>query len=273
MSDEPILDALGHAEREGQEIPARWRALTEGRATPDELAALEREAAAGGEARVFWERFRPLDASQERALASQLARRVQNDARLRRRRAAVAGAFVLATAAAVLLAWLTIPAALPRYQLEATAADQQVRSALPAADQKSNSQPAADQRIRSSDPAAGGSRTQPAASAITEHHRGSALSLTLRPDRRVDAEIAADAYVLRDGKVSTWDAPLLVSGTGAVRIDGTISELLPKISGDVTLLFIVRRERERALTPDQALAAFEKNDPRILSHAIRVRAD
>lgn len=235
MSDDRLLEQLGRAEREAQaELPAEWAALAEGRADAAEVARLRDLAARDPHARELWARFSPLDPAFDEALAARLiAGRAGSpapgsvvelsgagDSRADRRGGSRAvgsralrlglgvAAVVLAAAAVLVIFWVPRAVVLPNYGLDISAADRAVRGA--------------------------------AAADANAYHVDSAITLILRPDHTIDTSIEVDAYYVQRGRNERWRPPMEISKTGSIRIDGRIAELLPGVTGEVTLLFFVR---------------------------------
>lgn len=116
---------------------------------------------------------------------------------------------VLAVAAVmILLIFLRPPSPLP-YQLEVTGGDRVVRSA------------------------------GPAAADIRELRPESVLEIVLRPSGAIDGPVALHAFVRKDAVVERWPVRSEISSTGAVRVRGRVSELLPGRIGDLELMLVV----------------------------------
>jgi len=67
----------------------------------------------------------------------------------------------------------------------------------------------------------------------------SRLSLALRPQTPVSGAIAVRGFLVRDGVVRNWDAPVLLGSGGVVRVEGTAGALfndLPEGNWDVVLV-------------------------------------
>lgn len=228
MTDEPLMRALGEAEREAQEVPERWRRLATGEASPQEVAALEAEAARDPEVARLLARFSPFSAAEDEALVAALVTttRPRRPARLRW---AVGGVALAAAAAALLTVALPRGAGLPAYQLEASTPDLERRGDAPTA-------------------------------GLPRHHPDSALSLILRPEARVEGPVAVQAFLLMDGAAQPLDARWEVKD-GAARLDGRVGDLLPGRSGPLTLLAVVRPADAPPVSADALMAALEAEQP------------
>ncbi len=208
MSDE-LLSELGRREREAQKIPEKWRALAEGRASNAEVEGLRAAAANDPKAALLWERFRPLDASTDAAITALLLSKVKKkDSRPRRILA------VLALAAAIAFAVVMYPrdSSIPAYRLEANAGDSDTR----------------------------GSTAAGSILSVPVYRQGSALTLVLRPGSAVDKDVVVETYYEHGGLEERWNVPLTIAESGAIRVDGRVAELLPNMTGEVMLTFVVR---------------------------------
>ncbi|MCU0681123.1 MAG: hypothetical protein MUF34_02465 [Polyangiaceae bacterium] len=69
----------------------------------------------------------------------------------------------------------------------------------------------------------------------------SELDLTLRPATRVEGPLALRTFVVQQGKVQPWAAPVEIAPTGALRVHGAAAKLLPGLEGVVELRLVVGR--------------------------------
>lgn len=242
MKDDTQLLALGEAEREDQAVPERWRRLVEGRASAEEIAALEAEAAQDPAAAALWARFRPLEPDVEAKIAhAALAHRTRGR---RTGRMAIAGG-LLAAAAGVLLTLADFgEAQLPQYRLEASTPDLEHRGAAA---------PAVDRPV---------------------HHPGSAVTLVLRPARPAEADLAVDSYLSQDGDLEQVELPWRLSEAGAARLEIVPSERFAGRSGDLTLVAVVRPTGASPLPAEAARGATraeaEARGVRVLEYPFRL---
>jgi hypothetical protein len=253
VTDDELFSALAEANRERDPLAdPRWDALARGALSPADRAALEALAGSSGAGRAAMEAFAPLDERERTQLVAKiLAARgaspgepaqapapPQAVARVipfpARRRALLFSAATLAAVAASAALFFRSPggSAIPTYQ--ASIAGEQA------------------QRSPFGDPDAA-RRLGP----------GSAIDLVLRPATPVSGPLAARGFVLQGGRVRAWDAPVVISEEGAVRIAGSYDALLGGIpSGPCELVFAVGRPGELPSSPEAIGAALRDPAPR-----------
>ena len=78
----------------------------------------------------------------------------------------------------------------------------------------------------------------------------SQLDLVLRPERDASGTVAIAAAIVRGSKADAWDPPRAISPTGAVRIHGDASALVPGENGPRDLVIAVGREGALPRDPD-----------------------
>jgi hypothetical protein len=241
VSDDETLRRLGAQARADQAIPPRWLALVEGRATPEEVRALEAEALSDPRAALWWARFRPLDPLEEARLVRALV--------VPQRSPKVLGAVVLLAGAAALVMALRgqAPSPLPLYALEASAPDSALRGAA--------------------------RTTSTTTSTVTVQAAGSALVLIVRPRSPVDQPVALDTFWSQGETTRRWDVPVEGSVRGAFRIEGTVSELLPGASGEVVLMIRARPADRPAISAAEAEHLWRAGAAELLVHRLQIRGE
>ena len=78
----------------------------------------------------------------------------------------------------------------------------------------------------------------------------SQLDLVLRPERDAVGKIAIAAAIVQASKAEAWDPPHAISSTGAVRIHGDASAIVPGGNGPRDLVIAVGREGALPRDPD-----------------------
>lgn len=233
--NDTILEQLGRAEREAQQIPERWLRLSRGEASAEEIAELEAEAARDPEAAALYEMFRPLDSAQDDALTQTLLTRIDAESRMRwNPMAMVAFVGTAAAAAAALGLWSTAtPQLLPVYGLEASTSDLGYR----------------------------GHEAVTVTKTLPRHHPDSSLTLVLRPEAPVLESVAAQAFLLDANGARELSVSLQQSSSGAVRLDGRVRDLVGTQQGVMTVILVVRPETQAPISSDDLSNARKRQEP------------
>jgi hypothetical protein len=192
MADDELLRSLGKvaADREATERRSPWERLTNGQATAEEIAELERLASEDPAAATRLAAHRPLDELRRERIVAELTSRLT---RRRRRAVLLATAGGLAVAAGAILAVGRIggPEAIPDYGVEGTAIST-VRGATDA-----------------------GSRST--STCVLDASETGSFELVARPETAAPGTIAARAFLVRGGTTSPWPGALEVAN-GSVHI-------------------------------------------------------
>lgn len=122
----------------------------------------------------------------------------------------------------------------------------------------------------------GGNQAQrgdpPKPDAILKLDPASRLSLALRPQTPVSGAIAVRGFLVRDGVVQHWDAPVLLGAGGVVRIEGTAGALFGELTeGNWDVVVIIGRPE--ALPSDEELqkaAAASTSLAGLSTHRIKI---
>jgi hypothetical protein len=240
MNDEELLKAVGRSAPARQPLDERWDELAADRLSDAEREALLVAAASSEDASDAYEAFRPLGAEFQARVVARLmgdqARDAEREAKpapprvvpFRRRTLRFAG-IPLALAASVLLAVGLVmfirpgaTPALPGYGLRLEGQVTLMRGETP----------------------------PPAAAPFAA---GNHFRLVLTPEKRVEGDVIARAYVLDGGEPEMLAAPPKISSDGAVLIEGEVGRDVQLPPGDSRLLVIVGRESKLPGAP--ALAA------------------
>lgn len=218
MSDERLHELGEVAAEQRRELEAsRWTRLTRGELSPEEIAALEAEAALDEEAAYALGAARPLDDAARARIASHLTSRIaprDSGARvvmLRRVVGFAAGAVAVAAGAMLVATRGPHDEALPRYDVEVL----QVATARRAGAGEVHS------------------------SCVVRADRGGSFEVLLRAE--VPARgVAARAFVARGDEIAPWAGALEISDEGSVRILDDAS----KLRDVAELRVVVGRARE-----------------------------
>lgn len=73
------LLAAAASEDEAEETDPRWRALAEGRLSPEEIESLRDEAEQSDEGRLLWEMYRPFDEEEQQRVLDAVRARVREE--------------------------------------------------------------------------------------------------------------------------------------------------------------------------------------------------
>lgn len=122
----------------------------------------------------------------------------------------------------------------------------------------------------------GGNQAQrgdpPTPDAVLKLDPASRLSLALRPKTPVSGAIAVRGFLVRDGIVQQWDAPVLLGSGGVVRIEGTAGALFGELSeGNWDVVVVIGRAE--SLPSDDELqksAATGQNLTGLSTHRIKI---
>jgi hypothetical protein len=249
VNDDDLLARLRKAashDAERARAP-EWERVADGTATDEERRALEKIARAWDDEDALRDlapiapsaRDAMVDrvlgaAAAERATQSQTARAAGNVVPLRRTRV-VAIAAALAVAAAALVAvnfGRGRDDALPAYALAVGGGIADDRAGDPAHPD-----------------------------AVLRVGRDSRLDIVLRPERDTRDNIAIAAAIVRGSTAEAWNPPRTISPTGAVRISGDASSLVPGGNGPLDLVITVGREG--ALPTSAQAIAQQASDSRV----------
>jgi hypothetical protein len=233
MSDD-LLQELARVARERREAEARdakWEGLAEGTLSEEERRELERLAQGSPEAEAAHEAFRPLDAAAKERIVARLEQEGAGakvvSLASRRRLARVVVPTLAALAAGVLL--FVLPgrggAPVPEYALSFSG----------------------ELGTRADGPEAEVPRVGP----------GSRFTVLLRPQRAVEGQVEARAFLVRPGEARVWSPRLEVSSEGAVRIQGEGAELASVPPGEWTLAVAVGRAGSLPTEPREVQSLLE----------------
>lgn len=215
------ITKLVQAEREEQTIPEEWLEVVEGRASDEQIAALEARAAHDEEAAFLLAAFRPMSDESEEALVQSLLPEKKVVRFRPRRRIATAVMTLAAAAAAMFFVVRAGDQPMPAYHLEASTPDLGFRG-----DAKTVERP--------------------------KHHVGSGLAIVLRPQVPFDGDVEVATFVEQNGARTRIELPVEISERRAIRVDGVVRELLPGRIGPATLVFVVGSQ---TLTYDMEITA------------------
>lgn len=229
MIDESLLLDLGATESSDQEVPEELQRLVAGEITATERAELVEAAKTDPRAATLLARFSPLGPEDDDRIATAMAATVKAE-----RRGPFSGVWVgmgvgmgvaAAAAATVVVSNLEHELPMPDYMLESATPDLVHRG-----DPSSNE------------------------SVLPIHGRESALSLVLRPSTPVAEPIAVATFLVYPSRVEALEMAWQVSQRGAARLDGRVADLMPNLSGQLTLLAVVHPAASAAPTADEVWA-------------------
>lgn len=201
-----------------------WDQLAAGDLSREDEAVLRALAEGEDGESPEYEAFRPLDDAARERITDDLVEQVHagqrerfGAARARRLAAWPAAAGLAAAAAALLVFW---PAGedpvLTAYHLELSGGVQQQRSATEAPE-------------------------------VPTFDEASEVTLVLRPVASAPSTGEVAAYLVREGEIRRWEVDFQVASTGAMRLRGPASELLPRGEGRWTVAVV-----HAARLPDEA---------------------
>ncbi len=253
MNDEELLEEIGkaaRAERDG-DAGEQWDALAEGTLDAEAVAELEALAAQDPDLEEALAAFTPLgDGAKSRftdAILAELAPAAAEPEPVPEKtrhapeekpagakiipfpRRAATWLVPLAAAAAVTVLLLRPTTAPPftAYQLDATAGERALRG------------------------------SEPAPSTLPRYRDGSGIEIILRPQTRLEGGASVWAFLQSGDDIAPWTAPIEGADGGAFRVSGVAGELLPKVRGEVQLLFAVGPGDRRPITADQVREALK----------------
>jgi hypothetical protein len=221
MTDDEILREASEIEK-GRDVLAdpRWQALAEGTLGAADRAELEALARGSEDARIAFDAYRPLDATDQAEIVDKIlvaspAPALAPVIALRPRRNAVAALFAIGSLAAAAALFLALPArgpaAIPAYEVSIAGEKMQRGTPFPA-------------------------------DAEHDFGPGSEVDLVLRPAIAEKGPLQARGFIVRDGRARAWSPPIEISADGAVRIAGTYETVFRDVApGSVELALFVGR--------------------------------
>ena len=252
MSNDELLQQLANLAREDRDeelarLDERWDRLAAGDLSAAEETALRALGVSEPLARRAWEAFRPLGADFHQRVTGEVRRAAGAEAppvaaaapapqarvlgRGRRWSRQATGWLTAAAAAALILvvlrpgpqAWSSLPA----YDLQLAPGVQELR----------------------------GAPVPETAGAVPDFAPGSRFELVLRPERAVSGEVAARAFLAREGEPpAPWHVPVEVAPSGAVRLSGVLGQDLDLAPGSWHLWLAVGRPGHLPAAEDLATA-------------------
>lgn len=249
------LDELGReARRQVDEIDSdhRWRALADGTISDDDREALMELASTSEEARLKYEMLAPIIGDRRASMIERALAGIDTPViPLRKKIAPVLGA-IAAIAAGILALILVGPKfddQLPQYSGEVRYGVAEVRSVVVSA-------------------------TELHKQVITLEPQ-MPFELTLRPQRAAPSEVELAGFMLSGGRLNPWLPSFERAATGAFRVNGRVTDLLPGVFGELELILVVGAPA--TLAELRARAADGRDVTRGLSsdsmRVIRVRAN
>jgi hypothetical protein len=247
MTDDELAKALGSAARRDpdRDRAERWERYAAGELDADARAALAAQADADGDVDAI-DALRPLDAAIVAKVEARIAGRARGRVVSLEARRAFTVAAALLTFAAAFGTFVARPRArgdaLPSYALEVEGGDVASRG---------SAGPAATSRV-----------VTPASS----------IEIVLRPAARVSGDVDVVGAIEVAGGVRAWSPPWTVASSGAVRIAGAASTLIPGVDGDVTLVVAVGRPAALPRDAASIAALASAADRTVVRVSLRVRA-